>query len=126
MPHATKDNGLRLTLVGGPTVLIEYQGLRLVTDPTFDPAGGDYRVGPVVLTKTAGPAVPPHALGRVDAVLLSHDQHADNLDEAGRALLAGAGRVLTIPEGAGRLGGPAVGLVSWQAIELSAPGGWCA
>jgi L-ascorbate metabolism protein UlaG (beta-lactamase superfamily) len=110
-------------MVGGPTVLIEYQGLRLVTDPTFDPAGGDYQVGPVVLTKTASPAVPPHALGRVDAVLLSHDQHADNLDEAGRALLADAGRVLTTPEGAGRLGGTAVGLVSWQAIELSAPGG---
>jgi L-ascorbate metabolism protein UlaG (beta-lactamase superfamily) len=123
MTNPTKDNGLRLTLVGGPTVLIEYQGLRLLTDPTFDPAGRDYVTGPVVLTKTAGPVVSPQALGRVDAVLLSHDQHADNLDEAGRAMLASVGRVLTTPEGAGRLGGNAVGLAPWQSIDLAAPDG---
>ena len=28
-----------LTLIGGPTVLIEVGGFRLLTDPTFDPAG---------------------------------------------------------------------------------------
>ncbi len=38
MTHVTKENGIRLTLIGGPTVLIEYQGLRLLTDPTFGPA----------------------------------------------------------------------------------------
>jgi L-ascorbate metabolism protein UlaG (beta-lactamase superfamily) len=27
---------LRLTLIGGPTLLIEWSGLRLLTDPTFD------------------------------------------------------------------------------------------
>jgi L-ascorbate metabolism protein UlaG (beta-lactamase superfamily) len=123
MTRATKDDGLRLTLIGGPTVLIEYQGLRLLTDPTFDPAGGEYPSGPVVLKKTAGPAVPAHALGPIDAVLLSHDQHADNLDAAGRAVLADAGRVLTTPDGAGRLGGSAVGLATWQAVDLSASGG---
>jgi L-ascorbate metabolism protein UlaG (beta-lactamase superfamily) len=29
----------KLTLIGGPTVLIELAGLRLPTDPTFDPPG---------------------------------------------------------------------------------------
>ena len=33
-----------LTLIGGPTVLIEFDGLRLLTDPTFDPPG-DYQGG---------------------------------------------------------------------------------
>src|SRR5438045_3135098 len=110
MTSATKANGLRLTLIGGPTVLIEYHGLRLLTDPTFDPAGGKYPSGLVTLTKTAGPALPPDAVGPLDAVLLSHDQHADNLDAAGRGLLASAGRVLTTPKGARRLGGNAAGL----------------
>jgi len=30
---------ITLTLIGGPTVLIEYGGYRLLTDPTFDPPG---------------------------------------------------------------------------------------
>ena len=33
----------RFTLIGGPTVLIEIAGLRLVTDPTFD-GPGDYKL----------------------------------------------------------------------------------
>ena len=32
-----------ITHVGGPTVLIEFGGWRLLTDPTFDRAGGSYR-----------------------------------------------------------------------------------
>ena len=77
---------LTVRLVGGPTALIELGGVRLLTDPTFDPPG-DHPVGTRVLTKTTGPAVAAEELGRIDAVLLSHDQHPDNLDDAGRALL---------------------------------------
>jgi len=32
---------LTLTLIGGPTVLIEANGFRLATDPSFD-ASGEY------------------------------------------------------------------------------------
>jgi len=32
----------RLTYIGGPTALLEWEGLRLLTDPTFDPAGTGY------------------------------------------------------------------------------------
>jgi L-ascorbate metabolism protein UlaG (beta-lactamase superfamily) len=78
---------LRIRYVGGPTALLEMGGLRLLTDPTFDPPG-DHPVGSRVLVKTGGPAVPPEALGPVDAVLLSHDQHPDNLDTLGRKYLA--------------------------------------
>src|SRR3954452_18187826 len=39
------------------------------------------------------------------AVLLSHDRHGDNLDDAGRALLPAADVVVTTAAGAGRLGG---------------------
>ena len=114
---------LKITLVGGPTALLETSGLRLLTDPTFDPAGGEYTTGPVTLRKLSGPAVGLDAIGHIDAVLLSHDQHFDNLDHAGRALLAKADRVFTTPSGGGRLGGETMGLKPWESARLSAPGG---
>jgi L-ascorbate metabolism protein UlaG (beta-lactamase superfamily) len=44
-----------LTLIGGSTVLIELDGVRLVTDPTFDPPG-DYQGGvPAEEDRGAGP-----------------------------------------------------------------------
>ncbi|HZO98535.1 MAG TPA: MBL fold metallo-hydrolase [Gaiellaceae bacterium] len=113
----------RLTYVGGPTALLEWRGLRLLTDPTFDPAGTSYDLGAYTLRKTQGPALAAAELGRVDAVLLSHDHHRDNLDDAGRAALAGAGLVLTTREGAERLGAGATGLEPWEAVRLAAPDG---
>ena len=113
---------LRLTLIGGPTALIEIGPFRLLTDPTFDQPG-DYALPHVTLTKTAGPALGAEAIGAVDAVLLSHDQHSDNLDHGGRAFLARAPRVLTTVAGAGRLGNGAEGLAPWQSIELVRPDG---
>jgi len=110
---------MRLTLIGGPTVLIELAGLRIVTDPTFD-APRSYEGG-VVLTKHTGPAMEASKVLPVDVVLLSHDQHFDNLDHAGRALLPQAGRVLTTKAGAGRLREtvPKVeGLAPWQQVKI--------
>lgn len=109
--------------LGGPTALFEWKGLRILTDPTFDPAGGSYTTGPVTLKKLAGPALEPEALGRIDVVLLSHDHHSDNLDHAGRKLLAQAGWVLTTSEGAERLGGKTVGLAPWESVEIPASEG---
>jgi L-ascorbate metabolism protein UlaG (beta-lactamase superfamily) len=107
---------------GGPTALIEYGGLRILTDPTFD-APGEYPLGDLVLTKTAPASIDPANLGSVDAVLLSHDEHPDNLDNFGRALLADVPLVLTTGGGAGRLGGTARGLALWETVELPRPDG---
>jgi len=112
---------VRITLIGGPTALIELDGFRLLTDPTFDPPG-DYPLPHVTLTKLSAPALSADELGPIDAVLLSHDQHADNLDHSGEALLGNAGRVLTTKAGAGRLGGHVEGLAPWDMVELSKPG----
>jgi L-ascorbate metabolism protein UlaG (beta-lactamase superfamily) len=78
---------MRIRYVGGPTAVIEVGGVRLLSDPTFDEPG-EYPIGDRALVKQAGPAVPAEWIGPVDAVLLSHDQHPDNLDRAGRAYLA--------------------------------------
>jgi hypothetical protein len=57
----------RFTLIGGPTLLLELEGFRLLTDPTFAPPG-DYP-GPVHLEKRTGPAVAPGA-----QVIAVHDE----------------------------------------------------
>jgi L-ascorbate metabolism protein UlaG (beta-lactamase superfamily) len=111
-----------LTLIGGPTVLIEIGGFRLLTDPTFD-GPGTYQLPHVTLEKRAGPALAAAEVGRIDAVLLSHDQHADNLDNVGRDCLGAVPAVLTTRAGAERLGGATRGLAPWQTVEIAGADG---
>ncbi|MET0324943.1 MAG: MBL fold metallo-hydrolase [Ilumatobacteraceae bacterium] len=115
---------LRLTHIGGPTVLLEFDGWRLLTDPTFDPPGRRYKFGwGTSSRKVVGPALAVDDLGPIDAVLLTHDHHADNLDDAGRRLLADRDpTVITTIAGAGRLGPPARGLAPWETSTLEAAG----
>ena len=110
---------LGITYVGGPTALLELAGARLLTDPTLDPAGGSYPSGAAQLRKLADPYVRAEDLGAVDAVLLSHDRHPDNLDTAGRAFLARVPMVLTTADGAERLGGKSVGLAPWTSRQVT-------
>jgi L-ascorbate metabolism protein UlaG (beta-lactamase superfamily) len=114
-------SSLTLTLIGGPTALIEIDGFRLLTDPTFD-LPGIYQLPHVKLEKLSGPALAAEDVGEIDAVLLSHDQHSDNLDESGKHFLPKARRVLTTVVGANRLGGNAEGLAPWASTDLSKNG----
>ncbi|WP_028049883.1 MBL fold metallo-hydrolase [Cellulomonas sp. URHD0024] len=104
------------TLVGGPTLRLTYAGLTFLTDPTFDRPGAFGPRGGVTLTKLVGPAIALDDLGPVDVVLLSHDQHADNLDDAGRTLLADVRLVLSTPDAAERIPG-VVGLRPWESTD---------
>jgi len=114
---------MRITLIGGPTALVEINGLRLLTDPTFDAAGSEYARGQVVLRKTDGPVCGSKDLEPIDAVLLSNDQHADNLDDSGRAFLFRVRQVFTTEVGAQRLGGNAVGLAPWETEKFASADG---
>jgi L-ascorbate metabolism protein UlaG (beta-lactamase superfamily) len=111
------DSG-RITYIGGPTILLDFQGIRFLTDPTFDPAGGEYPSGPAILRKLAPPAIEPRLL-TFDYVLLSHDHHFDNLDRVGRESLHSAKQVLTTLEGAQRIGGNSIGLKPWEAHDVT-------
>jgi L-ascorbate metabolism protein UlaG (beta-lactamase superfamily) len=110
---------IRITHIGGPTALIEVGGWRLLTDPTFDPPGRRYRFGwGSASRKVVGPAIAAGDLAPIDAVLLTHEHHADNLDDAGRALLPSASVVVTTVSGAKRLDGNTRGLEPWDITRL--------
>jgi L-ascorbate metabolism protein UlaG (beta-lactamase superfamily) len=113
-------------MVGGPTAVLEIGGVRVITDPTFDPPQtypGNPGAGIPVITKTVGPALGADEVGRVDVALVSHDHHIDNLDGAGREFLVGVGSVFTTSAGAERLGGGAVGLEPYGSATVPRPGG---
>ena len=55
--NASEPSEVRITYIGGPTVLIELGGLCLLTDLTLDPAGTEYRTKIYTLKKLSNPAV---------------------------------------------------------------------
>jgi len=118
----------RLTHIGAATLLLELGGLRLLTDPAFDRVGTRHTVprpvpGLFNSRRTEPAALEADGIGPLDAVLLSHEHHFDNLDDSGRKLLPGAGVVLTTRAGAKRLGGNAVGLRPGETHAIGVDGG---
>ncbi len=70
-------SGLRITWLGHSTMLLEIDGARILTDPIW----GE-RASPSTIVGPARFHEPPYALdelGRIDAVIISHD-HYDHLD----------------------------------------------
>ena len=65
------EGGCRIRFLGHATVLIELDGVRILTDPVLGP-----RVGPLI--RIASPPAPEHIDG-IDIVLVSHAHH-DHLD----------------------------------------------
>ncbi|MBX3214865.1 MAG: MBL fold metallo-hydrolase [Labilithrix sp.] len=71
--RATEAGASGVVHVGHSTHLLALAGKRLLTDPWFyDPAFG-------ALSHEVAPAVAPSELGRLDAILVTHD-HADHAD----------------------------------------------
>lgn len=117
---------LRVTHVGTATLVLEIGPFRLITDPALDPAGGKYNFGwGTHSRKLLGPLPSGSKIEAMafDAALVSHEQHADNLDEPGRRLLDQAAVTITTRKGARRLGDRAVGLRPWETHTLTHPSG---
>jgi L-ascorbate metabolism protein UlaG (beta-lactamase superfamily) len=78
---STDDENASIYFIGTATTIIEWEGVRLLTDPNFLHAGDHVHLGPGVTgTRQTNPAIDLHELPRIDAVLLSH-YHADHFDQ---------------------------------------------
>lgn len=77
---AAPAQGGSVRFIGNATVLIEYQGLAILTDPNFLPRGSFVRLGYGLRSeRLAGPAIGIDALPPVDLVVLTH-LHEDHFD----------------------------------------------
>src|SRR6476660_180079 len=108
---------IEIKYIGGATALFEVEGLRFLTDPTFDPNDTIYDTGLYVLHKLTDPSIHVDKIGKIDFVLLSHDHHFDNLDHLGRQLLSSVSKVYTTTIGTTRLKANSIGLENWQTVE---------
>ncbi|PLN86107.1 Metallo-hydrolase/oxidoreductase [Aspergillus taichungensis] len=132
MPSPT----LTITHITTATAILNINGTTFLTDPFFGPVDGtEYDTTPVWeqadlqslgldsipppphLINRRGPALQLDELPPIDAVLLSHEDHLDNLDPEGRKLLD-ARKVFTTPDGASNLRPRPgiVGLRPWETV----------
>jgi L-ascorbate metabolism protein UlaG (beta-lactamase superfamily) len=108
-----------ITHIDTACVLLNINGFNILTDPTLDRAGRLYHHGyGGFSSKTSNPAVPAEQLQAIDLVLLSHHQHKDNFDVAGRRLTEGVPLVLSTPAACRELPN-AVGLGAWQHMDIA-------
>jgi len=123
MASSTFKSKVQLTHIGTATAILSIDGINFLTDPYFSPDGTAWDLGILTLTSHYTPALSVADLPPIDAVLLSHEDHPDNLDELGRQLLNGR-HVLTTQAGAEALKPrPGVrGMAPWETTALELGG----
>ncbi|GIZ36550.1 hypothetical protein CKM354_000002100 [Cercospora kikuchii] len=110
---------LSITHIGTATAILDINGVNMITDPFFSPAGTEFPItDDFALVVREDPALRLDQLPVIDGVLLSHEDHPDNLDDLGRQLLNGR-PVFTTMDGAKKLSPrPTVhGFEPWQKLN---------
>lgn len=117
MSTSTFTNKVSITHIGTATAVLSIDGINFLTDPFFSPAGSEFQTLPNAppLKVHDDPALKMEQLPVIDAVLLSHENHPDNLDEFGRQLLNGR-HVFTTNDGAKNLA-PRPGVIGFSDWE---------
>ena len=88
-PASWSDNAITVAWLGHATVLINFYGVRILTDPTlFNRIGVDLGVGSLGPLRQVRCALTPGALPEIDLVLVSH-AHFDHLDTPSLAAVRG-------------------------------------
>ena len=107
-------------------VLLEIGSIRILTDPVFDAGEKHYTLGPAAhATRYIGPAIDPATIPPLNAVLLSHAHHLDNLDSSGEAFLQQASCVITGRHDSQRAGAKATRLSVWESTTITGADGFC-
>jgi L-ascorbate metabolism protein UlaG (beta-lactamase superfamily) len=119
--------------IGNATCLLEYHGLRILTDPNFLHAGGHVHLGPgVTAQRLHEPAFPLERCPPVDFVLLSH-LHGDHFDDDVARMLRRDIPIVTTPSAAAALASMTgdnglsgftntLGLETWDAVRVQKAG----
>jgi L-ascorbate metabolism protein UlaG (beta-lactamase superfamily) len=95
---APPSQGVRVTWLGHSSMLVELDGLRVLTDPIWSERASPLSfMGP---KRFHAPPLPLSELPRIDAVVISHD-HYDHLDHATVVALAEKGIPFVVPLGIG-------------------------
>ena len=72
-PQISGGENASIRFIGNATTILEWEGIRLMTDPNFLHAGDHVHLGPgVTAQRIKDPSVDLHDLPRIDVVLLSH------------------------------------------------------
>ena len=125
MPTSTTFmNKVSITHIGTATAILNIDGITFLTDPFFSPAGSEWpTVQGLSIKVHDDPALKMNELPHIDAILLSHENHPDNLDELGRQLLDGR-CVVTTNDGAKNLSPrPSVlGFSDWEERKVKIAG----
>ena len=125
MSASTFKNKVTITQIGTATAILDIDGITFLTDPFFSPAGSEWQTvhSEAPLKVHDDPALRMNELPHIDAVLLSHENHPDNLDELGRQLLDGR-HVVTTQDGAKNLAPrPSVlGFKDWEERDVRIAG----
>ncbi|KAH7474446.1 uncharacterized protein KRP23_8577 [Phytophthora ramorum] len=123
MPSTSFKSTVSITHICTATAILTIDGVNFLIDPAFDKSGDFVLQETFFLTKTEDPALGLEDLPVIDAILLSHEDHIDNLDASGRTMLNGR-HVLTTRDGAKNLAPrPGVrGLAAWQSTTLTLNG----
>ncbi|EPE30366.1 Metallo-hydrolase/oxidoreductase [Glarea lozoyensis ATCC 20868] len=119
--HPTKLNSTEnasIYFVGTATTILEWEGIRLMTDPNFLHAGDHVHLGPGVTgTRKTNPALDLHELPRIDVVLLSH-YHADHFDQEVESSLRRSLPIITTPHAKSHLSEKADGEAFTSVYDL--------
>lgn len=91
------DKTIDICWVGHETVLVNFFGVNILTDPVFfDRVGAQVGIATIGRKRIVGPALDPMNLPRIDLVLLSH-AHMDHMDLPSLNVIPAATPVITAP-----------------------------
>jgi hypothetical protein len=124
-PPAATESWLQF--IGNATVLLQWHGFTLLTDPNFVHAGEKVPIGyGLTTTRLRDPALEIEELPPIDLVLLSH-YHGDHFDQVAEERLDRSLPIVTTPEAANTLSGKgfenAHPLETWESHEVAHEGG---